>query len=141
MTPYFTAPRAGATEPYSQIGCTHFVPVRQVFFSPNGGRSGYFAPPDQCFPCVPRGFEVRSMPAKRRLDSPPPRRHFVRSTGLAGGMVAASLAIGMAGYHFLNGESWVDAFVDAAMILGGMGPVGVLTNDAAKIFAGVYALF
>jgi hypothetical protein len=81
------------------------------------------------------------MTLRRRLDSPPTRRHFSRSAALAGGMVAGALLIGMLGYHFLNKESWVDAFLDAAMILGGMGPVGRFDNDAAKIFAGCYALF
>lgn len=81
------------------------------------------------------------MRSKRRLDSPPTSRHYRRSTLLAGGMVAGALFIGMLGYHLLNHENWVDSFVDAAMILGGMGPVTPLANDAAKIFAGCYALF
>lgn len=57
------------------------------------------------------------------------------------GVIAAGLGIGMAGYHWIAGESWVDAFLDAAMILGGMGPVSQLPNNAAKTFAGFYALF
>jgi hypothetical protein len=81
------------------------------------------------------------MTLRRRLDSPPTRRHFSRAAALAGGMVAGALLIGMLGYRFLNKESWVDAFLDAAMILGGMGPVARFDNDAAKIFAGCYALF
>jgi hypothetical protein len=64
-------------------------------------------------------------------------RHFALATGL----VAASLLAGMVGYVSLARMSWVDAFVNAAMLLGGMGPVGDLPNDAAKIFAGVYALY
>jgi hypothetical protein len=52
-----------------------------------------------------------------------------------------SLAIGVEGYHVLAGLPWVDSFLDASMILGGMGPVDTLTNNAAKIFAGCYALF
>jgi len=47
----------------------------------------------------------------------------------------------MAGYHILENMGWVDAFVNAAMILSGMGPVGTLQTDAGKIFAGCYALF
>jgi len=78
---------------------------------------------------------------KRRLDSPPRRRHYWSAGGLAGGMVLGALLIGMLGYHFLNGEPWIDAFLDAAMILGGMGPVSPMRSDAAKIFAGSYALF
>ena len=45
------------------------------------------------------------------------------------------------GYHFLAQQSWVDSLLNASMILGGMGPVGELHSDTAKIFASVYALF
>ena len=81
------------------------------------------------------------MKRKRRLDTPPRSGHYRRSTILAGGMVGGALLIGMLGYRFLNRESWIDAFVDAAMILGGMGPVTPLGSDGAKLFAGCYALF
>ena len=47
----------------------------------------------------------------------------------------------MAGYHYLEGMAWVDAFVNAAMLLGGMGQVDTLHTEAGKIFAGVYALY
>ena len=47
----------------------------------------------------------------------------------------------MVGYHMLGGLQWVDAFLEASMILGGMGPVNPLPSDAAKIFASFYALF
>ncbi len=73
------------------------------------------------------------------------RRRFFRRLGanaaLALAFIAASLAAGMAGYHWLGGLGWVDAFLNAAMILSGMGPVDNLTNDAAKIFAGMYAIY
>ena len=81
------------------------------------------------------------MKTKRRLDSPPTRRHYQRSAAFAAAMVLGALFIGMLGYRFFNKESWVDAFLDAAMILSGMGPVAKLDGDAAKIFAGCYALF
>ena len=81
------------------------------------------------------------MSRKRRLDRPPTRTHYWRATALAGGMVGGALFVGMLGYHFLNGEGWIDAFLDASMILGGMGPVGTMQNNAAKLFAGCYALF
>jgi hypothetical protein len=55
--------------------------------------------------------------------------------------VAFALAIGVGGYHFIAGFGWVDAFLNASMILGGMGPVGELRSDGAKIFAALYALF
>ena len=47
----------------------------------------------------------------------------------------------MSGYHWLEGLSWLDAFVNAAMILGGMGPVAELHTANGKLFAGIYALF
>jgi hypothetical protein len=52
-----------------------------------------------------------------------------------------ALGIGMVGYHSLEGLSWLDSFLNASMILGGMGPVAELHNPAAKLFAGFYALF
>jgi hypothetical protein len=59
----------------------------------------------------------------------------------ASGIVAVSLAIGMAGYIGLEGQGVLDAFLSAAMILGGMGPVSPIVTDAGKVFAGVYALY
>ena len=47
----------------------------------------------------------------------------------------------MAGYHVLGHLSWLDSFVNASMILTGMGPVDHMETAAAKIFSGVYALF
>ncbi len=64
-----------------------------------------------------------------------------RAVRLAGVVVGVSLAIGMVGYHMLGGLNWVDAFLEAAMILGGMGAVAPMTNDAVKIFAGIYSLY
>lgn len=59
----------------------------------------------------------------------------------AGLLVLSALAIGMLGYHVLENFSWLDAFLNAAMILGGMGPVTELHTAAGKLFAGMYALF
>ena len=56
-------------------------------------------------------------------------------------LVCAALGIGVVGYHVLASLPWVDAFLDASMILSGMGPVNELKTDAAKLFAGCYALF
>jgi len=56
-------------------------------------------------------------------------------------IIGVSMAVGMAGYHFTEGMDWLDAFLNASMILGGMGPVDVLHTQAGKIFAGAYALF
>ncbi|MEO5760752.1 MAG: hypothetical protein ABIR28_00435 [Vicinamibacteria bacterium] len=58
-----------------------------------------------------------------------------------GALIVATLCLGMAGYHWLEGLAWIDAYVNAAMILGGMGPVAELHTSAGKIFAGTYALF
>jgi hypothetical protein len=55
--------------------------------------------------------------------------------------VAISLSIGVWGYMHFAGYTFVDAFLNASMILGGMGPIGDLPCDSAKWFASVYALF
>ena len=56
-------------------------------------------------------------------------------------MIAVSLAAGMWGYHGFEHMSWIDAYVNAAMILSGMGPLGELHTHAGKLFAGSYALY
>jgi hypothetical protein len=52
----------------------------------------------------------------------------------------AALIIGVLGYHYIARFSWIDSLLNASMILGGMGPVGDLPTDAAKLFASFYAL-
>jgi hypothetical protein len=52
-----------------------------------------------------------------------------------------SLSVGILGYHFLEGLSWIDSLLNASMILGGMGPVAPLQTSAGKIFASIYALY
>jgi hypothetical protein len=52
-----------------------------------------------------------------------------------------SLFIGMVGYHVLEGVSWIDAFLNASMLLGGMGPVTIPVTFGGKLFAGLYALY
>lgn len=56
-------------------------------------------------------------------------------------IVGVSLAVGMWGYHHYESMSWVDAFVNASMILSGMGPLGELKTEGGKLFAGFYALY
>lgn len=56
-------------------------------------------------------------------------------------LLFVSLGIGVLGYHILGNLGWTDSFLNASMILGGMGPVDILVSKAAKIFAGFYALF
>jgi len=55
--------------------------------------------------------------------------------------VGIALFGGMLGYHFIESQTWLDAFLNASMILGGMGPVSELKTDLGKLFAGCYALF
>src|SRR6266566_294770 len=84
------------------------------------------------------GFERRH----QRLIS---RRRFadrmVKAVGLWFILAAVGLAIGMAGYATFEGMSLADAYVNAAMILSGMGPMGELKTTAGKMFAGSYAIF
>lgn len=56
-------------------------------------------------------------------------------------VIAISLLIGVLGYHFLEGLSWIDSLLNASMILSGMGPVNDLRTDPGKVFASFYALF
>ncbi len=56
-------------------------------------------------------------------------------------LVASSLVVGMLGYHFIEGLTWLDAFLNASMILSGMGPVNPLQTTGGKLFAGCYALY
>jgi len=65
----------------------------------------------------------------------------LRHAAIAVGLVAGSLGIGILGYHAIGGLGWIDAIVNAAMILGGMGPVDGLTTTGGKLFAAAYALF
>jgi len=74
-----------------------------------------------------------------------PRRVFygrlARGAGVGAAIILVSLGLGMAGNHFLERMPWLDAFVNAAMILSDMGPVGPLQTSAGKLFTGCYALF
>lgn len=74
-----------------------------------------------------------------------PRRLFAQRIlahlGTATVLVLVSLLLGMAGYHWLARETWIDAFVNSAMLLGGMGQVGDVTSTAGKLFAGWFALY
>src|SRR5439155_21265448 len=69
------------------------------------------------------------------------RRRLLRHGGFAVGIMAGSLGIGIVGYHYTEGLGWLDAFLNAAMILSGMGPATELHTAAGKWFAGCYALF
>jgi len=83
-------------------------------------------------------FEHRSDPLL------PGHRFLVRVIwylGLSATVIGAALGLGVVGYHYFGGLAWIDALVNASMILGGMGPVDPITTPAGKVFASVYALF
>lgn len=91
----------------------------------------------------PRGpfhFEHKSEPV-----APPEvfRRRLVTSSVIAGGLLAFSLLLGVAGYHWIVGiPGWLDSLYSASMIMGGMGPVGPPpATDAGKLFASAYAIY
>ena len=83
-------------------------------------------------------FEHRLSPL---LPMPAFRARLLKMAAIGFSLIAASLTVGILGYHFIAGQSWSDSFLNAAMILSGMGPVGELNSTAAKIFAGTYALY
>lgn len=88
---------------------------------------------------------MRHFVYESRRERPLSRRHFVRRLAahalVSGGLVGGSLIAGMAGYAYFEGLAWRDAFVNAAMLLGGMGPVDLPRTPAGKVFAGTYALY
>ena len=82
---------------------------------------------------------------ERRHEKLAPFRVFVwrivSSVAVGVFMIGGGLVIGIAGYHWVAGFGWIDSILEASMILGGMGPVNTLPNQAAKVFASAYALF
>jgi hypothetical protein len=83
-------------------------------------------------------FEHRSEPI---LSTEAFIRRVFKHLGLALVIVLASLLAGAIGYRACEHWSWTDATLNAAMILGGMGPVNELRSEAGKVFATVYALY
>jgi hypothetical protein len=65
----------------------------------------------------------------------------VRHGAIVFGFALVSIAIGMAGFHLCADQTWIDAFLNTAMLLGGMGPVGEIRSSGGKLFAGVFALY
>ena len=63
------------------------------------------------------------------------------ATAVGSTLIGVSLFLGMWGYHYFEGMTWVDSFANASMILSGMGPLTDMRTDAGKIFAGCYALY
>ena len=74
-----------------------------------------------------------------------PWRQFLRRAGrhllFALALIAGAVGVGTIGYHLLDDLGWIDAFLNASMILSGMGPVDRMESDPAKLFAAFYALF
>ncbi|HRN85153.1 MAG TPA: hypothetical protein PK857_10065 [Hyphomicrobium sp.] len=84
------------------------------------------------------------IPFEHKSEKVIPRQRFVRRMGRAlllwAMLTFGGLAIGMIGYSATEGMGFADSFVNAAMILSGMGPVDQLHTTAGKIFAGLYAI-
>ncbi len=83
-------------------------------------------------------FEHRHKPLIPRADF---YRRLAKFAAFSFGLIVLSLGLGILGYRHFEGMSWIDAFVNAAMIMGGMGPLGELHTDHGKLFAGCYALY
>jgi hypothetical protein len=80
----------------------------------------------------------------RRTRPLPPSRFALRMLGhfaVAGALVGVSLLGGIWGYEHYERLAWREAFLNAAMLLGGMGPVDAPRSDGGKLFAGLYALY
>jgi len=74
-----------------------------------------------------------------------PWRRFVRRLGVHVGaamiLIGISLVVGTWGYHALGEESWLDAFVNASMLLGGMGQIGNITTTSGRVFSAFFAMY
>ena len=68
-------------------------------------------------------------------------RRMARHGAVAASLIVFSLGIGMWGYGRYEDLGWRDSFLNAAMLLGGMGPVNAPQTDGGKLFAGIYALY
>jgi hypothetical protein len=81
-------------------------------------------------------FQSTRRELRRRLI-----RRLAQNAAVVGVLILAALGVGAIGYHVLDGLPWLDAALNAAMILTGMGPVNAISTPAGKAFAIVYALF
>src|ERR1700694_2692343 len=80
----------------------------------------------------------------RRSPLLPARLYYIRlarHAAVALAILLVSLGAGMAGYSYFEGLGWRDAFLNSAMLLGGMGPVDAPQTPGGKLFAGFYALY
>jgi len=83
-------------------------------------------------------FERRHQPMISRSEFV---RRLARFAAVGFAIVLGSWTVGTFGYHYLQGLDWLDSVLNAAMILGGLGPVDPITHAAAKVFASFYALY
>ena len=83
-------------------------------------------------------YEHRSEPL---LPWPLFRRRAIQHAGVAFLVLFLALLLGMGIYHWTEGLGWIESFLNASMLLGGMGPVDKPCTTAGKIGAGLYALF
>jgi len=83
-------------------------------------------------------YEQRHKPLLSRIEF---SFRVLRHGLLAIGVVVVALGIGVLGYHWFEGMLWIDALLNASMILGGMGPVTTLNTVGGKLFASAYAIF
>ncbi len=79
--------------------------------------------------------------ARRRPIPVSHARHYARLGMVAACIISISLAGGVLGYHYTEKLPWIDALLNASMILGGMGPVDPVHSTVGKVFASLYALF
>jgi len=86
----------------------------------------------------PRMFEHKSEPLASRTAF---IKRMAAGFAISMAIITAALGIGVYGYHRIAGLPWIDALLNASMILGGMGPVDRLTTTGAKAFASAYAIF
>ena len=83
-------------------------------------------------------YESRKHPPLNRANF---ARRLLGHVLMAVALLGASLFLGMLGYVVFEHLSWIDAFLNAAMLLGGMGPVNAPLTTPGKLFAGLYALY
>jgi fumarate reductase subunit D len=83
-------------------------------------------------------FEHKSEPVVAR---PVFLKRMLGCFGLALGVITLALGAGVAGYRWMAKLTWIDALLNASMILGGMGPVDRMDDSPAKLFAAAYAIF
>jgi hypothetical protein len=83
-------------------------------------------------------FESHTQPMATQAEF---ARRMLRYSLATAAVILFSLGIGILGYHYLESLSWIDALLNASMILGGMGPVNPLQTNAGKVFASFYALY